>query len=49
MDVGSKVYVYNPLIAGIADLRPAEGTVFRLLRLVVCCVGSGLCDGLITR
>jgi len=45
----STAYVCNPLTAGIADLGPAEGTVFRLLRLVVCCVGSGFCEGLITR
>ena len=35
------------LIAGIAGSNPAEGMDVRLL-FVVCCVGSGLCDVLIT-
>jgi len=36
-------------IRGIADSSPAEGTDILLLVLVVCCAGSALCDGLITR
>jgi hypothetical protein len=31
-----------------AGLNPAEGVNVRLLCLFVCCVGSGLCDALIT-
>jgi hypothetical protein len=40
--------VCRPLIRGIADSSPAEGRDIRLIGLV-CCVGSALCDGLITR
>ena len=43
MAVRSKSQVFGCLIAGIAGSNPAEGMD------VVCGVGSGLCDGLITR
>jgi hypothetical protein len=35
-------------IGGVAGLNPVEGMDIRLLCLL-CCVGSGLCDKLITR
>jgi hypothetical protein len=43
-----KASVCCRLIAGIAGLKPAEGTDVHLSYLL-CCVGSGLCDGLIPR
>jgi hypothetical protein len=43
----SKAHVCSRLIAGIVCSNLVEGMDFRLL-FVVCCVGSGLCDGLIT-
>ena len=42
------VQLCGRLIAGTAGLSPAEGMDVCLV-FVVCCVGSGLCDGLITR
>jgi len=49
MVVLSKVYVWRYSIDGIAGLNPAEGTEFSSVVFVVCCVGRGLCDELITR
>jgi hypothetical protein len=46
--VQSKAQVCNCYIAGIAGSNPDEGKCSSLL-LVVWCVGSGLCDELITR
>ena len=46
--VRPKTYVCNCLIAGIASSNPSDGMDVRLVFLV-CCVGRGLCDGLITR
>jgi hypothetical protein len=45
--VRSKTYLCSRLIAGIAGSNPTEGMEVRPLCL--CCVGSGLCDGLTTR
>jgi hypothetical protein len=36
-------------IAGVAGSNPAEGMDVSSLVFAVCCVGSGLCDELITR
>jgi hypothetical protein len=48
--VPSEVQVRSRWFAGIAGSNPAEGMDVRLLCLfVVCCVGSGLWDWLITR
>jgi hypothetical protein len=43
--------VCGRLVAGIAGSNPAEGMDVCLLCLyvVLSCVGTGLCDGLITR
>ena len=49
MAVRSKTWVCNCLIAGIAGSSLAEGNVIPSLVFVVCCVGSGLWDGLIIR
>jgi len=48
MAVRSKTWVCSRLISIIAGSNPAEGMDVRLLCLS-CRVGSGLCDGLITR
>jgi hypothetical protein len=37
------------LISGIAGSNPSESMDVRLLFFVVCCVGSDLCDDIITR
>ena len=48
--VRSKASVRGSLIAGDHDSNLAGGMAFRRLHfLCVCCVGSGLLDGLITR
>jgi len=47
--VRSKTLVCSRSIAGIADLIPAEGMDVSFPVLVVCCVGSFFCDGLITQ
>ena len=44
--VWSKAQICSRLISGIAGLNPADVCFF--LVIVVCCVGSGLCDVLIT-
>jgi hypothetical protein len=44
----SKAQGCSRLIAGIVRSKLAEDAEFRLV-CVVFCVGSGLCDGLITR
>jgi hypothetical protein len=52
MAVQSNEELSDRLVAGIAGPNPAEGIDVRLLCLlciVVCCVGSGRFDGLITR
>ena len=51
MTAESKEYVCCCFITGIADSNPAEFMDVRLLCLlfVVCRLGSGLCDELITR
>jgi hypothetical protein len=41
----SRAYICSRLIAEMAGSNPAEGVD---IRVCVCCVGSGLCDGLIT-
>jgi hypothetical protein len=48
---GRAVYVCSQLVAGIAGSNPAESMdVCPLcLYVVLPCVGTGLCDGLITR
>jgi hypothetical protein len=46
--VRSNPQVCGRLTDGIADANPAEGMEVPLF-LVVCCVGSGLCNRLITR
>jgi len=43
--VRSKTMVYARLIAGVAGSNPAAGM---MLVFVVCSVGSGLCDEIIT-
>lgn len=43
MAVLSKAKVCGLLIAGILGSNPAEGFAF-----VVCCVGGGFCDGMVT-
>ena len=48
MAVRSKSYVSSRLTAGVAGSNPAESGVSSLVH-VVCCVGSDLCDELITR
>jgi hypothetical protein len=45
--VRSKAYVSS--IVGFADSNPVEGMDIFLLCFFVCCVGSDLCDKLITR
>jgi hypothetical protein len=47
----SKAYVCSRLVSGVASSYPARGMDVCLLCLyvVLCCVGRGLCDGLITR
>jgi hypothetical protein len=47
----SKAWVCGRLVAGIPGTKPAEGMDVCLLYLnvVLSCVGTGLCDGLITR
>jgi hypothetical protein len=47
MPVLYRAQVCIQLIIGIAGSNPAEGMDIRLL-FVVCFVGSGVCDGLIT-
>jgi len=47
--VRSKTHVFGRLIAGIVSSNTAEGMDVQPLGFVVCCVGSGFCDGLITR
>ena len=44
--VQSMAYVCS--IAGVTGSNPAGGMDVRSLVFVVCCVGSSLCDGLIT-
>jgi hypothetical protein len=44
----SKAHVIGRLIAGIVSSNTAEGMDVQPLEFVVC-VGSGFCDGLITR
>jgi hypothetical protein len=46
---GYIISAWSCFIAGIAGSNPAEGTDIRLMCFFVCCVGSGLCDELITR
>jgi hypothetical protein len=46
--VRSKAYIFSRLFSGITDLNPDEGMDIRFFVLVVCCVGSCLCDELIT-
>ena len=48
MVVRCKAQVCSRLVAGIVGSNPAEGTDVRLM-CFLCVVGSGLCDGLITR
>ena len=48
MAVRSKTEVCSFSIAGITGSNPTEGMDVRLM-FFVCCVGSGLCGGLITR
>jgi hypothetical protein len=43
--VRSNAMVYARLIAEVAGSNPAAGMMFVF---VVCCVGSGLCDEMIT-
>jgi hypothetical protein len=45
----SGVLVFSLLSAEIAGSSSAEGTECSSLVFVVCCVVSGLCDGLTTR
>jgi hypothetical protein len=47
----SKAHVCGRLVAGIVVSNPAPGMDVCLLCLyvVLCCVGRGLCDGLIAR
>jgi len=45
--VRCKAYVRTCSTAGIAGSEPADGMDIRLFCL--CCVGSGLCDEMITR
>ena len=45
----SKAWVCSCLIAGITGLKSLWGHECLSLVFVVCCEGSGLCDGLITR
>jgi hypothetical protein len=44
----SKVLVCSPSIAGITDSNPPQCMDIGLLCFVVCFVGSGLCDKLIS-
>jgi hypothetical protein len=44
-----KVQVCSRLIVGIADSNPAKGMGCSSLVLLVCCVGNGFFDELITR
>jgi hypothetical protein len=46
--VRSKAKVYSCLTAGIAGSNPTDGMGVRLV-FDVCCIGSALCDELITR
>ena len=46
MTVRSKAMVYAGLTVGVAGSNPAADMTFVF---VVCCVGSGLCNKLITR
>ena len=48
MATRSKACVCGHSIAGIVGSNPAEDMDIRLFCFVVCCVGSGHCDGLIT-
>jgi hypothetical protein len=48
MAVRSKAQVWSSLIAGIAGSNPAEGMDVCLLCFFLCCVGSGLCEEMIT-
>ena len=45
----SKANVFSRFNAGIAGSNTAEGKDVSFLVDIVCCVVSGLCDGLITR
>jgi hypothetical protein len=51
MAAQSKALIYGRLVGGVTSSNPARGMDVRLLCLyvVLSCVGTGLCDELITR